>query len=57
MRYWQHGETGRLLKIDVQMSTYTWVEITKEQYEDADKSSKGIEPNTNVLEATPADEA
>jgi hypothetical protein len=35
MRYWQHGETGRLLKIDVQMSTYTWVEITKEQYEEA----------------------
>lgn len=35
MRYWQHGETGRLLKIDVQMSTYTWIEITKEQYEEA----------------------
>lgn len=35
MRYWQHNETGRLLKIDVQMAPAHWTEITKEQYEEA----------------------
>jgi len=33
MRYWQHDETGRLLKIDIQMAPSKWNEITKEQYE------------------------
>jgi len=34
MRYWQHGETGRLLAIDLQMASIHWIEITKEQYEE-----------------------
>ena len=34
MRYWQHDETGRLLKVDVQMSPSKWTELTKEQYEE-----------------------
>ncbi len=35
MRYWQHNETGRLLKIDIQMAPRNWTQITKEQYEEA----------------------
>ena len=35
MRYWQHGETGRLLRIDVQMAPSKWVEITEEEYNNA----------------------
>ncbi len=38
MRYWQHNETGRLLKIDIQMAPSTWVEITKEEYEEAENN-------------------
>jgi hypothetical protein len=54
VRYWQHDETARLLAIDLQMAPSKWTEITEEQY---NKSRQGIEPNTNVLEAVPADEA
>lgn len=32
MRYWQHNETGRLLKINVQMAPIHWTEITEEDY-------------------------
>lgn len=32
MRYWQHYETGKLLKIDLQMAPSRWVELTEEQY-------------------------
>lgn len=35
MRYWQHGETGRLLKVDVQMVPDRWVEITEDEYNQA----------------------
>lgn len=37
MRYWQHKETGRLLKVDVQMAPSNWSEMTKEQYEEAER--------------------
>ena len=36
MRYWQHGETGKLLKIDVQMAPSNWIELTEEQYQEAE---------------------
>lgn len=39
MRYWQHIETGRLLKIDVLMIPEKWTEITKEQYDIANEIS------------------
>lgn len=44
MRYWQHNETGRLLKIDVQMAPRNWTELTKEQYEEAIDVTKTIYP-------------
>ena len=45
MRYWQHGETGRLLAIDIQMAPSKWVELTKEQYEEAEKhTDKSVKP-------------
>lgn len=37
MRYWQHNETGRLLKIDLQMAPSNWTEITEEEYNLANK--------------------
>lgn len=39
MRYWQHNETGRLLRATVQMVPHNWTEITKEQYEKATLSN------------------
>lgn len=35
MRYWQHGETGRLIKVDVPMAPSNWIELTEEQYNEA----------------------
>jgi len=55
MRYWQHGETGRLLKINVPMAPIHWVEITKEQYEDAERINNGAVPaKTEVKEEKPS---
>jgi hypothetical protein len=39
MRYWQHGETGRLLKVqaDVPLNPNNWIEITEDQYIEAER--------------------
>lgn len=50
MRYWQHGETGRLLKINLQMAPSNWTEITKEQYEEAERiNNEDSVPEDKVL--------
>ena len=37
MRYYQHGETGRLVKVeaDILLNPNNWIELNKEQYENA----------------------
>jgi len=51
MRYWQHGETGRLLAIDLQMAPSNWTEITEEQYLEAERimGNDKIDSTINVV--------
>jgi hypothetical protein len=35
VRYWIHKETGKLIKVGVQMVIENWTELTEEQYKEA----------------------
>lgn len=48
MRYWIQIETGKLLRIDVQMAPIHWMQITKEEYE-AEKEKENVRDNLSSV--------
>ena len=49
MRYWQHNETGRLLKVDLQMAPSNWTEISEEEYKEAERIKDETSISTSLL--------